>query len=56
MHAFGPLPGVPVMAVLVFYNGISTIGFTLDPAAVTDIRLFVDCVQAAFAELLESKR
>ncbi|RNL62846.1 DUF1298 domain-containing protein [Nocardioides marmoriginsengisoli] len=52
MYAFGPLPGVPAMAVLVSYDGVCTIGLTLDPAAVTDTALFVDCVQAAFDELL----
>ena len=36
-YAFGPLPGVPLMAVLVSYEGICTVGFTVDPAAVTDL-------------------
>jgi diacylglycerol O-acyltransferase len=52
MYAFGPLPGVPVMAVLVSYDGVCTIGFTLDPAAVTDIPLFIDCVKQAVTDLL----
>ncbi len=52
MYAFGPLPGVPIMAVLVSYDGVCTIGFTLDPASITDIPLFIDCVQTAFAEIL----
>jgi diacylglycerol O-acyltransferase len=52
MYAFGPLPGVPAMAVLVSYRGMCTIGFTLDPAAVTDVSLFVDCVRDAMDELL----
>ena len=52
LYAFGPLPGVPVMAVLVSYNGLCTVGFTLDPAAVTDQELFVSSVRDAFDELL----
>ncbi len=51
MYAFGPLPGVPAMAVLVSYDGICTIGFTLDPAAVRDTKLFVDSVRSAFDDL-----
>jgi len=51
MYAFGPLPGVPAMAVLVSYEGVCTIGFTLDPAAITDTDLFVNCVHDAFEEL-----
>jgi len=54
LYAFGPLPGVPAMAVLVSYEGVCTIGFTLDPAAVTDIELFLDSISEAFDELLES--
>ena len=52
-YAFGPLPGVPAMAVLVSYDGVCTIGFTLDPAAVTDIDLLLECMHDSFAELLD---
>lgn len=51
-YAFGPLPGIPAMAVLVSYDGVCTIGFTLDPAAVTDIELLLDSIRGAFDELL----
>ncbi len=50
-YAFGPLPGIPVMAVLVSYEGTCTVGFTIDPAAVTDPELFVECTRGAFIEL-----
>jgi hypothetical protein len=40
------------MSVLVSYGQTSTIGFTVDPAAVSDGDLFLDCVHAAFGELL----
>ena len=51
-YAFGPLPGVPAMAVLVSYEGICTIGFTIDPAAITDPELFVALTRESFDELL----
>lgn len=51
-YAFGPLPGVPVMAVLVSYEGTCTIGFTIDPAAVTDVDLFMQSARNAFDDLL----
>lgn len=50
-YAFGPLPGVPIMAVLVSYDGTCTVGFTIDPAAVTDPELLLEGVAQAFAEL-----
>jgi len=40
------------MLVLVSYDQACTIGFTVDPAAVSDVDLFLECVRAAFHELL----
>ena len=51
-YAFGPLPGVPVMAVLVSHEGTCTIGFTIDPAAIIDPELFVRLTQESFGEML----
>ena len=51
-YAFGPLPGVPIMAVLASYHGSCSIGFTIDPAAVTDVPLLVECTRDAFTELI----
>ncbi len=50
--AFGPLPGVPLMAVLVSYEGTCTLGFTIDPAAVTQPDLFITGTRLSFEELL----
>ena len=50
-YAFGPLPGIPIMAVLVSYDGTCTVGFTFDPASVTEPELLVESVVTAFAEL-----
>ena len=51
-YAFGPLPGVPLMAVLVSYEGVCTVGFTVDPAAVTDVDGLMSCMQESFVELI----
>jgi diacylglycerol O-acyltransferase len=50
-YGFGPLPGIPVMVVLVSYDGVCSMGFTIDPAAVTDPGLLVTCVREALDEL-----
>jgi len=51
MFPFGPLSGVPVMTVLLSYDGTCGIGLTLDPAAITDPDLFVQCVSQSFDEI-----
>ena len=51
-YAFGPLPQVPVMVVLVSYEGLCSFGFTIDPAAVTESRVFMSCMREAFEELV----
>jgi diacylglycerol O-acyltransferase len=51
-YAFGPLPGVPVMVVLVSYEGVCSLGFTIDPAAVAESALFLTCMREAFDELV----
>ncbi len=53
-YAFGPLPGIPVMAVLVSHEGICTLGFTVDPAAVTDLAGLMDCTRTSFADLMDA--
>jgi hypothetical protein len=40
------------MLVLVSCGQPCTIGFTVDPAAVSDVDLFLECVRPAFHELL----
>lgn len=51
MFPFGPLTGVPVMSVLLSYKGVCEIGLTLDPAAVRNPELFVDCLRESFDEV-----
>ena len=41
-----------MMAVLVSYRGTCTVGFTIDPAAVTAPDLLVSCTRESFEELL----
>jgi len=52
MVPFGPLTGVPVMTVLLSYDGVCRIGLTMDPAAVTEPDLFARCVDEALEELV----
>jgi hypothetical protein len=40
------------MATLVSHDGTCCIGINCDPAAVTDPRLFFDCLQAGLDEVL----
>jgi diacylglycerol O-acyltransferase len=52
MLPFGPLPGCAVMATLLSYAGTCEVGLNIDPAAVTEPELFVDCVEQGVAEVL----
>jgi hypothetical protein len=52
MFPFGPLPGCAVMAALVSHNGVCCIGINLDPAAVTEPTLFLDCLREGLDEVL----
>ena len=52
MLPFGPLPGCAVMATLLSYAGTCSIGLNLDPAAVTEPDVFVDCLEAGIREVL----
>jgi diacylglycerol O-acyltransferase / wax synthase len=52
MFPFGPLPGCAVMAALVSHNGVCCIGINMDPAAVTEPDLFLNCVRKGLDEVL----
>lgn len=54
MVPFGPLSGVPVMTVMLSYDGTCAVGVTIDPAAVTDPDLFMRCLEEGFAEVCGS--
>jgi diacylglycerol O-acyltransferase / wax synthase len=53
LYPFGPLPGIPAMAVLLSHDGTCCIGVTYDPAAITDAPLFFTCLGEAMDELLD---
>jgi diacylglycerol O-acyltransferase / wax synthase len=55
LFPFGPLPGIPVMAVLLSHDGTCCIGVTLDPAAVRDTKLFLTCLVDGFDEVLDGR-
>jgi WS/DGAT/MGAT family acyltransferase len=50
MTPIGPRSGAAVNATLLSYSGTAFIGLNLDPAAVADPHVLVDCVAAAFDE------
>jgi len=52
MYGFGPLPGCACMITLVTHGETCCIGVNVDPAAVTDIDRFADCLRAGFEEVL----
>lgn len=52
MYPFGPLPGCAVMTALVPHAGTCCIGVNCDPAAVTDVDRFLDCLGEGLAEVL----
>jgi diacylglycerol O-acyltransferase len=51
-YGLGPLPGVAMMVVLVSRSGWCTVTTRYDRAAITDERLFAECLQAGFDEVL----
>lgn len=52
LYPFGPLPGIPVMVVLLSHDGTCCVGVNLDPAAVDDPPLFLSCLCEGFDEIL----
>ena len=51
-YGFGPLPGCAAMISLVSHRDQCCIGVNVDPAAVTDVPLFRECLASGFAEVL----
>jgi hypothetical protein len=54
MTPFGPRSGTAVNATLLSYDGVAAIGLNVDPAAVPDAGLLVDCLEAAFGDAVAS--
>ncbi|WP_043807210.1 wax ester/triacylglycerol synthase domain-containing protein [Rhodococcus triatomae] len=52
MFPFGPAPGCAVMATLVSHAGVCCIGVNLDTAAVTQPKLFMNCLQDGLDEII----
>ena len=52
MVPFGPRSGSAINATLLSYDGTAHIGVNLDPAAVPDAGVLVDCLEAAFSDAL----
>jgi hypothetical protein len=51
-YGFGPLPGCASMISLVSHGETCCIGVNVDPAAVTDVPLFAECLLGGFSEVL----
>ena len=51
-YPFGPLPGCPVMVAMVTHGETCCVGVNVDPAAITDVPRFNDCVVRGFEEVL----
>jgi diacylglycerol O-acyltransferase / wax synthase len=52
-YPFGPTIGAAANMTLMSYNGRCGVGVNIDTGAVTDPALFVDCLAAGFAEVLD---
>jgi len=52
LFPFGPRPNIPAMITMVSHDGTCCIGANLDPAAITDVDLFAQCLRDGFAEVL----
>ena len=52
MLYFGPLPGPAAMLVLHSYVSTCYLGVNLDPAAIVEADLFMDCIQQGFEEIV----
>ena len=51
-YGFGPLPGCAAMITLVSHGDTCCIAANVDPAAVTEIELFAECLAGGFSEVL----
>jgi diacylglycerol O-acyltransferase len=54
-YPFGPRTGCALNVTLLSYCDELHMGLNIDPAAVTDIPLLMDCLDESFAELLEAR-
>jgi len=52
-YGFGPLPGCAAMITLISHGETCCVAANVDPAAVTDLTLFGDCLKRGFVEVLE---
>ena len=53
IFAFGPLPGVAIMAAMTTHAGACCIGFTIDGDAVEDVSVLMDCFADGLEEVLD---
>jgi diacylglycerol O-acyltransferase len=51
-YAFGPLPGCAAMITMITHGDTCCVGANIDPASITDVPIFNDCLARGFAEVL----
>jgi diacylglycerol O-acyltransferase len=51
-YAFGPVPNIAAMFTLQSFVGTCNVGITYDPAAIVEPKLFAECLEAGFGEVL----
>ena len=51
-YGFGPLPGCAAMITLISHGDTCCIAANVDPAAVTEVDLFAECLSRGFSEVL----
>ncbi len=55
MYPFGPLPGIPLMLVMMSHDGVCYIGSHCDTAAIRDPQLWMQCLQEEFSALFTAE-
>lgn len=53
VYPIGPRPGVAAMAVMLSYEGTYCIGINVDPAVISDEKVFAACLHDGFDEVLD---
>jgi len=49
---FGPMAGASINVTAFSYDGVMHVGINMDPAAVSQPKLLVECLEGGFAEVL----
>lgn len=53
VYPIGPRPGVAAMVAMLSYEGTCCVGINVDPAVITDEKVFAACLRDGFDEVLD---